>query len=315
MADTTVTTALTPKTDTTGSSVAVRQFKITDIPAAMDKMGWPVAAKLMRHWFDGAPWPTADGGMDPEVKDHRKIAPAQYTDETIISMEWALQYQKTKDAVDALRVNWNNAKALPQIAKAFNMNFGTAALGTYRLCFKGSGIAADAFGYFNFRKASFSMVGDTVDELRGALGDYNVKVIAEGVLTVAEDRYQFAPDKLGYYINDSYDFADTEYLPSQPLGFWNFDGLAMSVSAALMNNIGVDTSLQGLMVGSLFGSVQSTGKKYVDISNARYFLIQNDDFETYRKKTGRGGDFIVYSDIHYEPISTSPIVLERKRAS
>ncbi len=32
--------------------VSVRLFKITDIPEVMEKMGWVVAAKFMRKWFN-----------------------------------------------------------------------------------------------------------------------------------------------------------------------------------------------------------------------------------------------------------------------
>lgn len=35
--------------------VSVDFFHIDMIPDAMDKMKWPVAAKLMRHWFDTKP--------------------------------------------------------------------------------------------------------------------------------------------------------------------------------------------------------------------------------------------------------------------
>ncbi|WWL44175.1 DUF6402 family protein [Pseudomonas parakoreensis] len=64
MADTVVASSLTPASNKAGQSTVVRLFKVSDIPAAMDKMKWPVAAALMRHWFNGAPWKNASGGME-----------------------------------------------------------------------------------------------------------------------------------------------------------------------------------------------------------------------------------------------------------
>lgn len=64
---------LSPTSNQQGTAVQARLFKITDIPAAMGAMGWPVSAALMRHWFQGQPWPTADGGMAEQVKDHTEF--------------------------------------------------------------------------------------------------------------------------------------------------------------------------------------------------------------------------------------------------
>ena len=70
MADTLVASSLTPASNKAGQSTAVRLFKVSDIPGAMDKMKWPVAAALMRHWFTVLP-----GAMPAvEWKQKRKSA-------------------------------------------------------------------------------------------------------------------------------------------------------------------------------------------------------------------------------------------------
>ena len=45
-------TTLTPKSIQEGKKVQVEAFQLSDIPAAMRKMGWKTAPKLMEHWFN-----------------------------------------------------------------------------------------------------------------------------------------------------------------------------------------------------------------------------------------------------------------------
>ncbi|WP_414640906.1 DUF6402 family protein [Archangium sp.] len=37
------------------ASTQQRPFAITDIPAAMDGLGWAQGARFMRRWFNGSP--------------------------------------------------------------------------------------------------------------------------------------------------------------------------------------------------------------------------------------------------------------------
>uniref|UniRef100_UPI0039EA0F57 DUF6402 family protein n=1 Tax=Staphylococcus borealis TaxID=2742203 RepID=UPI0039EA0F57 len=47
---------LTPSTQAMGTEAAVKVFAITDIPAAMDRLHWGQAARLMRKWFNNPPY-------------------------------------------------------------------------------------------------------------------------------------------------------------------------------------------------------------------------------------------------------------------
>jgi hypothetical protein len=123
---TTARSTLSPSSNRQGAVTQLRQFKITDIPAAMDKMNWPVAAALMRHWFQGNPWPTTDGGMSSEVKNHNTWPNAQYIEESIVRMNWVLGFERARAAVAALRKNWCNSNAIPIIHKKINQRFSNA---------------------------------------------------------------------------------------------------------------------------------------------------------------------------------------------
>jgi hypothetical protein len=270
-----------------------------------------VAAALMDHWFEGKPWPTEDGSMDPEVKRHEKYAPAQYIKESIVSMEWALKFAKVKAAISTLKANWNNSNAMVVIAMRLQNYYRESPPGCYYLKFNGSGATAERFKHFNTYSVEFGALNTDVDELRGALGDFNVRVIAEGVVVVNADSIDFFPERLGFYIDDSYDFSDSWFPVSQPLGFWNFNGLALGAGNALLTNAGIDGQAYAAQKASILSRGTSAEKKFYELEGQRYFLVQNDDFQNYRIKKNAGGDFKVYSNIYYMPIVTSSIKVGR----
>lgn len=297
---TTAHSTLSPSSNRQGAATQLRQFKITDIPAAMDKMNWPVAAALMRHWFQGDPWPTADGGMSREVKSHNAWPNTQYIEESIVRMSWVLCFERAQAAVTELRQNWNNEKAIPFIHRNILREFRDKETGSYRFSFP-TASAAEKFGYFNYRKVTFAQVGDDeINELRGALANFNMRVIAEGTISTSKENINFTAQRLGFYIEDSYDFNDGDDWISQPLGFWSFDGMARSAAEAALTNTGVDQSSIDIAQASIFGMSEEMQKAYVDLNNSRYFLVQNSHFIKYREKHHKGGDFRIFSDIHYE---------------
>lgn len=313
MADTIATSTLTPKANTDGKTVPVRQFKITDIPDAMRKMDWPVAAQLMEYWFNGEPWPTEDGSIVAAVKSHHEHAPKKYINESIIKMDWVLSFPKVHSYLDELRAVWRGPRAQDEICKKFKNNFGSALPATYKLNFFGHGPLAENFGYFNYKRVDFDPVGGEVDELRAALGNFNLRVVAEGDMVVTASAYVFYPVKLGFYIDDCYDFNDESdwWRPSQLLGFWGFNGLAMSIPEVMARGLSTDEQLQSLALQSMTGDEKFFDQRYADIDSQRYYLIQNKNFQDYRRKYSRGGDFKISSDIYYEDIVSPPLVFEK----
>lgn len=222
----TSTTTLTPTTRRQGVPVATRPFKITDIPDAMDKMNWPVAAALMRHWFNGKPWPdTVDGGMDRRVKDHTVKPPSSRIEESIVTMEWALKFPEVQEAIAVLRRAWNNAPALLLAREKISQAFKGRAPGLYPLRFDRESVV-EQFGYFNSRAIRMDQFGTfRLNELRGALANFNCRVFGEGEVAVERGRILVSIRRLGFYIEDTYDFVDDGSL-SQPLGYWGFDGVS-----------------------------------------------------------------------------------------
>jgi hypothetical protein len=309
MANTAVTSSLTPASNTAGKATTVRNFKITDIPAAMDKMKWPVSAALMRHWFQGVPWATEDGAMSASVKRHTRIAPAQHIEESIVKMQWLLSYARAQRAKDDLKLNWNNAAATKVIKQKILNAFNKHTPGCYPLQFNGKASDAEAFGYANTRDVTFDTFGDDIDDLRGALANFNLRVAVEGSVIVSDKKITFIADKLGFYVEDAYDFNDDGMI-GQPLGYWNHDGIAPSASHAIMTNAGIDHMQSALALQKMLGD-ESAGSKHKDLEGNRFFLIMNSHFVKYRNTYNKGGDFRVYSDVLYEAIPPASFEVDK----
>ncbi|HSX69882.1 MAG TPA: DUF6402 family protein [Pseudomonas sp.] len=310
MSDTALKSTLTPSSQNPQGTVSqIRLFRITDIPAAMEKIGWQISAKLMRHWFQGNPWSTPSGGMTEEVKSHAQMPPAQYREETIVTYQWLMGFPRVMAARDELRTAWNNPQATKLIRRNILREFGKHSVGCFPLSFNGKGSRAEAFGYANSRSVTFDTIGDELNDLRGALANFNLRVTVEGTVNAFPDKVTFIAERIGFYAEDAYDFNDSGLL-SQPLGYWNFDGIAPSVTNSLGNDANIGYEKAKAVVTAPFTG-EDIEQRFKDLERKRYFLITNSHFVQYRSTQKKGGDFVVYSEIGYEAIA--PVVFEFKK--
>lgn len=236
------------------------------------------------------------------------MAPAEYIEESIVKMQWLLGHTRVIKSRDELRANWNNPAGTEQIKELIRKVFSNSAHGTYPLQFNGKASAAEAFGHANTRQITFDTFGDEINDLRGALANFNLRVTAEGLVNVFNNKISFTANKIGFYAEDSYDFHDEFGLFSQPLGFWNAEGIAPSISNAILTNYSITQSQSSLVKSSIFTPNKNINDKFLDLEGSRYFLITNKHFDKYRKAYNKGGDFRVYSDILYEEVQ--PITFE-----
>lgn len=286
----TSTTTLTPTTQRQGVPVTTRPFKITDIPDAMDKMNWPVAAALMRHWFNGKPWPdTVDGGMSEVVKRHDAWPGQEYIEESIVRMDWLSNYDQVKEAVRFLRAHWLSPNAQRYLGEKLRGKFSGTTDGHYPVIFGGRGSCAEKFGRFNTVGVGFSSFDTaSLSDLRGALANFNMRVAGEGVVTIRGSVIVFRVTRLAFYAEDSYDFNDSSMWYTQPLGFWNRDGIAKGLWDAFLTNVGIDSAVRSKPpVLSDFQS--SISGDYADLYGQRFFLVTNSMFQRYRASQRRGG--------------------------
>ncbi|MCF5167025.1 hypothetical protein GIW45_23890 [Pseudomonas congelans] len=306
MTSTAVSANMTPATNKAGHCVtAKRNFGISDIPAAMDKMKWPVSAALMRRWFAGKPWSTPDGGMDELTKNHAKAIPAEYVDDSIVKMSWLLTFERVHKDYAYLKSVWNSPNGQQQIRAGVIKKFKGMPDGKYAVAFSSS-LEAEAFGYSNTLSVTMDQWRvDVLDDLRGALANFNLRVIAEGSVVIVANKIEFVVNRLGFYIEDSYDFGDGYDFISQPLGFWNFDGTVIPPEAAA-RNISINSNQAAMAEAGVLSPVD-TAEVYKELEGTRFYLIQNSDFVEYRKCYRKGGDFRVLSDIKHENIAPTTI--------
>lgn len=134
--------------------------------------------------------------------------------------------------------------------------------------------------HINHRSVSSSDLNDVT----AALGDFSFYVLVAGSVTpiLAGSQFLIEVKDVGIYIKDSFDFNDNSRFFSQFLGYWDDS----------------DNSVKKVEWWSYEKSI--TNK------------VTNRDFRNWRSTSGRGGDFLVFSDIkwtHLAPPDTFVISL------
>ncbi len=111
--------------------------------------------------------------------------------------------------------------------------------------------------YVNYRVVSFGF--SDLDDMSAALGNFAFRVLIGGSVAPAPGgaHFQVTITEVGIYIRDSYDFNG-----DQDLGYWD------------------DTDNSVSMINPLSGT-----------------KVTNADFRAWRTRNGRGGDFLVFSDV------------------
>jgi hypothetical protein len=236
---------------------------LTNIPAIMRHHNWRNAARLMEIWFSR---PSA-------------VAPAYSAADTrtIRIDAWALTFSRARQVYDQIirEKIWFNAAGQREIGAMLRRQ--GALTGTGRSFGNLSRpVQAQDRDYINQRVVDFGL-GD-LDDMSASLGRFTFRVLVAGRTTAVRGSsgaggtrpptmnlpavprsatFQVSIAEVGIYIRDSFDFNGDQFL-----GFW--DDSDNSVS----------------MLNFLSGT-----------------SVSNEDFRNWRARHGRGGDFLVFSDI------------------
>lgn len=257
-------------------------FQLTDIPEVMrSRLGWPIAAQLMDRWFRHTKF---------EMPVAMKLGKSPYQlaklteeqlDESTVKMSWALGFARVQAAMLKLKTQWASSAGLELLQeRVMRQGIGKGAscwqFGNLSLSAK----ALDKLCQVNVAKVGH--MGDPMDDFYGAIGEATLKVAVSGMVTSnGQGRASIEVSELGFYLRDAYDFNDDSFL-SQPLGFWGFNGVERSLRIAL------DVPTSG----------QFVHEADVEGVRARKYLVQNKHFRQWRARSGKGGDFMVLSDVH-----------------
>lgn len=285
----------TPVADKTPHQVKVRVFRLTDIPDVMDnKLKWPIAARLMRHWFDAPAWTMPDAIKTGETP--LADVPLTHIDESIIKLDWLLQFSRFQQEYERLlNGGWNTEKGRLLLAKRLKAVRPLRSTGT---CWQFGNLTQPARLIHAYNQVNLSIVRSdpegALDEYYGAIGDGQVNIAVAGTVTDNGNKLIILIDQVALYFRDTYDFNDASGvsgLVSQPLGYWGFGGVRGEFG--LKPDIEIDN-------------------RYVDPGDGdvdRYFAVQNNDFQRYREKYARGGDFLIFSDVKRYQL-TAPVKVE-----
>ncbi|MDC9580580.1 DUF6402 family protein [Xenorhabdus sp. PR6a] len=275
------------------TEVYFKKPSLYDIPNLMDKMGWPVASALMRHWFERPLAEITDSLRIKYMKGKAIEIPDDMYNDNIVKMSWAIRYKQVQDAIDELINEKLGNKA------SSNSLFGRLL---ERNIIKSSSSKEIYAGYDDnildidyttqVNMTQFGGFFDTVDELRGAIGSGNLELCIRGCYDLSGEKKKFLVDKIGFYIKDSYDFSGG----SELLGIWSWDGvLPFSDMPKYMAS----------HAAGFWGKLYREYKGFVPVFNK--------DFREWQKTHHEGGDFIVFSDVYWiDPPSKFKVMYEIK---
>nr|WP_175802528.1 DUF6402 family protein [Burkholderia anthina] len=290
----------------------VPPFDIQEIPRAMRKIFLPKSAELMERWFAGRlNYSPVDADEGAEINQDGKHYPPDMYDTTTIKLDWVFRFPRAKEKYDYL-INEG-------IRSQNAIDVLTKMLGTYKnqvidlftgdICrnnpvtlhrnFQFQRVAVDGtFGQkINLLLAAEWERSGAPDDLTGALGSF--------VIYAALGRAQFSWDVewrrtvvevtgIWVYVKDNYTFTDKLGDRSQYLGHWSSNGVIvvpLDTFAAQSRYIPYVKSAVALGNPATKGNV--------------YYPVHNADFRQWAIKHQRGGDFIIYSDCRYVPVSPS----------
>ncbi|MFJ4375449.1 DUF6402 family protein [Pseudomonas japonica] len=256
--------------------VMVNRLALTRLPSAMRKMGWDTAAALMQRWFDSPAWTMPADWKSQRTQPNSMNLSAEHCDERIVKMDWAMKFASCRNAVEvaAGRIATVNAvDLLKRRIKTAGWVPGTPfELGFYNM----SAIQMDSISQVNIADLGDEL--DTLDDMYGALGRATVKVGVVGTIysefdsAVNDINHYCKISHLGFYIRDNYDFNGPQYL-----GTWT-QNRVLSKSETIL-------------------SLTPSGQSIIHLGQEPFAAVSNPDFRNYRSKTGKGGDFVIYSDI------------------
>jgi hypothetical protein len=247
----------------------------------MTKMGWGTAAALMQRWFDSPAWEMPEDWKKERTQPPPMSLAAAQCDVDIVKMTWAMEFERCRTAASEAESRVTTVKGIQRLAYLLRQRGwngkGSCALGSTTM----SALEMDAQAQVNF--SLLGEIWDVLDDFYGALGTATMKVGVVGRASSVENpltkktRYLFYVEHLGFYIRDHYDFNGPQYL-----GTWTENRVITKAETLL--------------------SMTPHGEVILRLKNGPFAAVTNSDFRRYRDSTGKGGDFVIYSDIRWKKV-------------
>lgn len=288
-----------------------RRLQLSEIPDVMEhKLCWPTAAALMRRWFTH-PAHVMPRAVKLGRVDSRTL-PASQLDETLVRMEWALGFTRPRIAYEAIhRGSWNTPNGRNLLAQRIQTARAQGRIRQQVWRFGNLQLSAkvlDETCQTNVSPLASDASNDPLDDWYGAMGRATMKVATSGVVTqLAPNRVRIAVDQIGVYIRDTYDFVDSTLI-SQPLGFWNSQGVTRDRTAGNLL-FDVETHQRYTPGAQREAQACTASRGSAGSPPGATYRVQNKHFAEYRGTHQMGGDFVLYSDVKVERLRV-PVTIE-----
>jgi hypothetical protein len=305
------------------------EFDLQDIPDAMDNFGWPMSAKVARRWFS-SPAHVWDNDLDSIQPIDDGIVTLDWAlkygkvkdrlDELLKTL-----YSKNAHAVLKKKITQHVEAAFRETKSTSpNLSFDTSIyisdLGKFHTSL-----------HFQTKEVTImdTIEGTQFTDLSGALGNFvmyaaigKVEVSSSKYFNYATKPYQYCIDSKAkvthayLYLKDNYSFNDKDPSKSQYLGHWNKKDMVMSYYLSINDIIGQfypklrrqnkndnDVIVEQKEKWGYFPDAKEVDKpidtrgrllrKYVE--KDIYWPVYNRNYNEWREKHKRGGDFMIYS--------------------
>ncbi|WP_260444746.1 DUF6402 family protein [Burkholderia sp. Bp8986] len=301
---------------------AIPEFDLQDVPVAMDKIGWPVAAKIARAWF-----------ANPKHIYNDEPNSEQPIDNTTITLKWALKFgsvrKKYEDLISS-RIYSSGATREAKLKVSRQVQATFLDQKTSNFYFDTTPLINDERQFhidwqFQFQNipTSATLDGLLLTDLTAALGNFNLYAAIGRVRISSEKYFRYDGKTKSYcidatatithiyiYVKDNYSFNDKGDGNSQYLGHWNRKDMILSYRAV------VSDIIDGKKLHTQMGdsTIEKTTAdwpylpnhpldKPVDkrpgiaklLSKNVYYPVYNKSYNEWREKHNRGGDFMIYS--------------------
>lgn len=311
----------------------IPEFDLQDIPGAMDKMGWPISAKLARKWFAGS----------KHIWDN-DLNSVQPIDDTTVTLEWTLKFGNVKKKYNEILLeSIYSDHAITLLKKKLKTIFEKNFQNSMNLEFNTTSYLKDLREFhrdWHFQYVPISSV-DTMEgvmtftDLTGSLANFNIYVALGNVEVLGDKYYMYDKERntksscrdvkvrithVYIYVKDNYSFNDGDAKKSQYLGHWNKKGIIVTTGGVvselvdgkgigkvkIYSNMGASPSSETqvnwnyLMSNPLDKPVDKrTGIIRKLLEKDVYFPVYNRNYNEWRKRHNKGIDFMIYSKPKY----------------
>jgi hypothetical protein len=295
---------------------------ISDLPDVMDKKGWKNSAQLMRRWFSIRPaykmslqarrGENSSGGQ----LDYRTL-PSTQVDTQIIKMSWAMGYEPVKKAFAQLkqREYWATMRGLELLRKRLT-DAGWKTGGNCRIGYDPTGkliddvLEIEMTSQINYCNVG-SVVFDKFDDFYGAVNISSLKIAVAGAAYFDAKRNKdiFKIDSFAFYLRDTYDFNDDPNDKVARLASW-FNGSHNAPGLGVWSKergdvLGKSETIDFYYHGGYKPSQTYRELQYLTSNYPSYSPVRNEDFRAWQDARNEGGDYFVFSDVHFVMPSAS----------